>query len=112
MLYAGEGEVRKADEQLNALEVSSIRGEDKPGALMHKGHEFLLISYHMPTTCEVCPKPLWNMFRPPPALECRSKSFVIVLCIFILSAIPYLTKYKIQKICTYLLYQGNVIILL
>lgn len=73
LLYAGEGEVRKADEQMNPLEVSSIRGDDKPGALMHKGHEFLLISYHMPTTCEVCPKPLWNMFRPPPALECRSK---------------------------------------
>ena len=25
----------------------------------------------MPTTCEVCSKPLWHMFRPPPALECR-----------------------------------------
>lgn len=27
----------------------------------------------MPTNCEVCPKPLSNVFRPPPALECRSK---------------------------------------
>ncbi|GAB6028973.1 Rho-associated protein kinase 2 [Chamberlinius hualienensis] len=25
----------------------------------------------MPTTCEACPKPLWHMFKPPPALECR-----------------------------------------
>lgn len=75
LLYAGEGEARKTDEQINALDVSSIRGDDKAGTLMHKGHEFLMISYHMPTTCEVCPKPLWNMFRPPPALECKSKFF-------------------------------------
>ncbi|KAJ8917547.1 hypothetical protein NQ315_005596, partial [Exocentrus adspersus] len=72
LLYAGEGEARKTEEQGNALDVSSIRNfEDKPGCIVHKGHEFLSISYHMPTTCEVCPKPMWNMFRPPPALECR-----------------------------------------
>jgi serine/threonine protein kinase len=72
LLYAGEGEARKTDEQGNSLDVSSMRNfEDKPGTTIHKGHEFLNISYHMPTTCEVCPKPMWNMFRPPPALECR-----------------------------------------
>lgn len=73
LLYAGEGEARKTDEQTTALDVSqSMRNfEEKPGMLSHKGHEFLNISYHMPTTCEVCPKPMWNMFRPPPALECR-----------------------------------------
>ncbi|XP_018568813.1 rho-associated protein kinase 1 isoform X2 [Anoplophora glabripennis] len=72
LLYAGEGEARKTEEQSNTLDVSSIRSfEDKPGCIVHKGHEFLSISYHMPTTCEVCPKPMWNMFRPPPALECR-----------------------------------------
>lgn len=68
LLYAGEGEARKTDEQSNSLDF-----EDKPGTTIHKGHEFLNISYHMPTTCEVCPKPMWNMFRPPPALECRSE---------------------------------------
>ncbi|KAG5887882.1 hypothetical protein JTB14_015534 [Gonioctena quinquepunctata] len=74
LLYAGEGEARKTDgEQTNPLDVStSMRSlEEKPGMIPHKGHEFLNISYHMPTTCEVCPKPMWNMFRPPPALECR-----------------------------------------
>ncbi|XP_057657147.1 rho-associated protein kinase 1 isoform X2 [Diorhabda carinulata] len=75
LLYAGEGEARKTDaEQATlALDVSqSMRNfDDKPGVILHKGHEFLNISYHMPTTCEVCPKPMWNMFRPPPALECR-----------------------------------------
>lgn len=77
LLYAGEGEARKTDEQSSALDVSiTMRNfEDKPGYVVHKGHELLNISYHMPTTCEVCPKPLWNMFRPPPALECRSKQF-------------------------------------
>lgn len=35
------------------------------------GHEFLQINYHMPTTCEICPKPLWHMFRPPAAYECK-----------------------------------------
>ena len=46
---------------------------DKPGTQSLKGHEFVSISYHMPTTCEVCSKQLWHMFRPPPALECRRK---------------------------------------
>ncbi|KAJ8977718.1 hypothetical protein NQ317_007267 [Molorchus minor] len=56
LLYAGEGEARKTDEQSNALDISSMKNfEDKPGCTMHKGHEFLNISYHMPTTCEVCP---------------------------------------------------------
>lgn len=74
LLYAGEGEARKSDECMNALDVSSIKGDDKqPPTIMHKGHEFLLISYHMPTNCEVCTKPLWHMFKPPPALECRRK---------------------------------------
>uniref|UniRef100_A0A8D0PK00 Rho-associated protein kinase n=1 Tax=Sus scrofa TaxID=9823 RepID=A0A8D0PK00_PIG len=27
--------------------------------------------YHFPTNCEACMKPLWHMFKPPPALECR-----------------------------------------
>ncbi|XP_063903455.1 rho-associated protein kinase 2 isoform X2 [Zophobas morio] len=72
LLYAGEGEARKADEQSNSFDSSTIRSlEDNPRTTIHKGHEFLGISYHMPTTCEVCPKPMWNMFRPPPALECR-----------------------------------------
>lgn len=45
----------------------------QPGTIEHKGHDFIPITYHMPTTCEVCPKPLWHMFKPPPAMECRCK---------------------------------------
>lgn len=67
LLYAGEGEARRPDE-------TEPRGvDDKPStlALSFKGHVFVQISFHMPTNCEVCPKPLWNVFRPPSALECR-----------------------------------------
>jgi Rho-associated protein kinase 2 len=71
LLYAGEGEARRPDDgSLSQLELSTLR-DDKPVTIGLKGHEFVQISYHMPTNCEVCPKPLWHMFRPPPALECR-----------------------------------------
>lgn len=82
LLYAGEGEARKTDEQGNTLDVSLMKNDDKQGALTHKGHEFLNISYHMPTTCEICPKPMWHMFRPPPALECRRTFYENILLFF------------------------------
>ncbi|XP_031788624.1 rho-associated protein kinase 1 isoform X4 [Nasonia vitripennis] len=72
LLYAGEGEARRPGDEGNALpgaELSQL--SDKPGTQPVKGHEFISISYHMPTTCEICSKQLWHMFRPPPALECR-----------------------------------------
>lgn len=69
LLYAGEGEARKPEDG-GGMELSRVV-DDKPGTITLKGHEFVQISYHMPTNCEVCPKPLWHMFRPPPALECR-----------------------------------------
>lgn len=78
LLYAGEGEARRPDDgSLSQLELSTLR-DDKPGTIGLKGHEFVQISYHMPTNCEVCPKPLWHMFRPPPALECRRKFNAVV----------------------------------
>lgn len=77
LLYAGEGEARRPDDGgLSQLELSVLR-DDKPGTISLKGHEFVQISYHMPTNCEVCTKPLWHMFRPPPALECRRKFTLI-----------------------------------
>ncbi|KAG5684958.1 hypothetical protein PVAND_014164 [Polypedilum vanderplanki] len=70
LLYAGEGEARRSDEQ--NLDMSLISQDDfRPGNTIFKGHEFVQISYHMPTTCEMCPKPLWHMFRPPAAYECK-----------------------------------------
>lgn len=70
LLYAGEGEARKPGENYHPPELNK---DDKPGTVQHKGHEFIPISFHMPATCESCPRPLWHMFKPPPALECRSK---------------------------------------
>ncbi|XP_055389536.1 rho-associated protein kinase 1 isoform X2 [Condylostylus longicornis] len=73
LLYAGEGEARRPDEQQNQLDISSFRGggDERPGTVIHKGHEFVQISYHMPTACEVCPKSLGHMFKPPAAYECK-----------------------------------------
>ncbi|XP_034951660.1 rho-associated protein kinase 1 isoform X3 [Chelonus insularis] len=72
LLYAGEGEARRPGDEGNALPGPDLNQlADKPGMQPVKGHEFISISYHMPTTCEVCSKQLWHMFRPPPALECR-----------------------------------------
>ncbi|KAI4803853.1 hypothetical protein KUCAC02_025501 [Chaenocephalus aceratus] len=64
ILYANEGESKKeAEDPLPSGEKSSY--------ICHKGHEFIPTLYHFPTNCEACTKPLWNMFKPPPALECR-----------------------------------------
>ncbi|XP_015109707.1 rho-associated protein kinase 1 isoform X1 [Diachasma alloeum] len=72
LLYAGEGEARRPGDESNPLPGAELpQLTDKPGTQSVKGHEFISISYHMPTTCEVCSKQLWHMFRPPPALECR-----------------------------------------
>lgn len=78
LLYAGEGEARRPDEQQSIDQLNNTM--DRPGNTIHKGHEFVQISYHMPTTCEVCPKPLWHVFRPPSAFECKRfvQDFLIV----------------------------------
>lgn len=44
---------------------------ERPSYISHKGHEFILTLYHFPSSCEVCTRPLWHVFKPPPALECR-----------------------------------------
>uniref|UniRef100_A0A8C1I038 Rho-associated protein kinase n=2 Tax=Cyprinus carpio TaxID=7962 RepID=A0A8C1I038_CYPCA len=64
ILYANEGESKKEQE------LEPLPG-DKSSYICHKGHEFIPTLYHFPTNCEACTKPLWNMFKPPPALECR-----------------------------------------
>ncbi|KFV18605.1 Rho-associated protein kinase 2, partial [Tauraco erythrolophus] len=65
ILYANEGESKKDQE----FPVEPM-GE-KSNYICHKGHEFIPTLYHFPTNCEACMKPLWHMFKPPPALECR-----------------------------------------
>ncbi|XP_012683372.2 rho-associated protein kinase 1 [Clupea harengus] len=65
ILYANEGECRKE------ADMESVPQGDKTNCLPHKGHEFIPTLYHFPTNCEACSKPLWHVFKPPPALECR-----------------------------------------
>lgn len=75
LLYAGEGESRRPSDSHSHSEIS-LRETSQQGAVEHKGHDFIPISYHMPTTCEVCPKPLWHMFKPPAALECKRECYL------------------------------------
>ncbi|XP_055740363.1 rho-associated protein kinase 2-like [Salvelinus fontinalis] len=68
ILYANEGESKR--EQEFAAEPLALAGERSP-YVTHKGHEFIPTLYHLPSSCEACTRPLWNVFKPPPALECR-----------------------------------------
>ncbi|KAM6948964.1 rho-associated protein kinase 1 [Aplochiton taeniatus] len=65
ILYANEGECRKE------ADIETVPQGDKTNCLPHKGHEFIPTLYHFPSNCEACSKPLWHVFKPPPALECR-----------------------------------------
>ncbi|XP_066538255.1 rho-associated protein kinase 1 isoform X2 [Hoplias malabaricus] len=65
ILYANEGECRKE------ADLEAVPQGDKTNCLPHKGHEFIPTLYHFPSNCEACSKPLWHVFKPPPALECR-----------------------------------------
>ncbi|XP_069476982.1 rho-associated protein kinase 1 [Ambystoma mexicanum] len=65
ILYANEGECRKD------VETEPAQPAEKTNFLNHKGHEFIPTLYHFPASCEACAKPLWHVFKPPPALECR-----------------------------------------
>ncbi|XP_028155835.1 rho-associated protein kinase 2 isoform X8 [Ostrinia furnacalis] len=68
LLYAGEGEARRPGDPQDA----PPDAQDHAGnTVQHKGHDLVNITYHIPTACEVCPRPLWHMFRPPQAYECR-----------------------------------------
>uniref|UniRef100_A0A672GJM2 Rho-associated protein kinase n=1 Tax=Salarias fasciatus TaxID=181472 RepID=A0A672GJM2_SALFA len=69
ILYANEGECRKE------ADMESVPQGDKTNCLPHKGHEFIPTLYHFPSNCEACSKPLWHVFKPPPALECRRCHF-------------------------------------
>ncbi|CAG5896586.1 rho-associated protein kinase 1 isoform 2-T2 [Menidia menidia] len=65
ILYANEGECRKE------ADMETVPQGDKTNCFPHKGHEFIPTLYHFPSNCEACSKPLWHVFKPPPALECR-----------------------------------------
>ena len=45
--------------------------QDRMNAIDYMRHQFIPMHYHMPTNCDSCNKPLWHMFKPPPAVECK-----------------------------------------
>ncbi|XP_065819814.1 rho-associated protein kinase 2 isoform X2 [Labrus bergylta] len=67
ILYANEGESKRDQEVV----VEPMPFGERPSYISHKGHEFILTLYHFPSSCEACTRPLWHVFKPPPALECR-----------------------------------------
>ncbi|KAM6992490.1 rho-associated protein kinase 2-like isoform 2-T2 [Tautogolabrus adspersus] len=67
ILYANEGESKRDQEVV----VEPMPHGERPSYINHKGHEFILTLYHFPSSCEACTRPLWHVFKPPPALECR-----------------------------------------
>lgn len=67
ILYANEGESKNPEEK-----TEQEQADDKAGfSIPFKDHQFYIMHYHMPTTCDLCPKAMWNVIKPPPALECR-----------------------------------------
>lgn len=44
---------------------------ERSAYISYKGHELVTTLYHFPSNCEACTRPLWNVFKPPPAVECR-----------------------------------------
>uniref|UniRef100_A0AAV2LV66 non-specific serine/threonine protein kinase n=1 Tax=Knipowitschia caucasica TaxID=637954 RepID=A0AAV2LV66_KNICA len=71
ILYANEGESKRDQETC----VEPVAFSERPSYISHKGHEFIPTLYHFPASCEACARPLWHMFKPPPALECRRCHF-------------------------------------
>ena len=47
--------------------------QDRMNAINYMRHQFIPMHFHMPTNCDSCSKPLWHMFKPPPAVECKRK---------------------------------------
>lgn len=64
VLYATEGESKKPEDK----ELSLV--QDRTGIIEYKGHDFLPITFRMPTYCETCSKPVYHVIHPPMALEC------------------------------------------
>ncbi|XP_038057017.1 rho-associated protein kinase 2-like isoform X2 [Patiria miniata] len=66
VLYAGEGESRRADEP--PIEANNENNSD---IIKYKNHNFDIVHFHMPTQCEFCLKQLSSVIKAPAALECK-----------------------------------------
>uniref|UniRef100_F1KS86 Rho-associated protein kinase let-502 n=2 Tax=Ascaris suum TaxID=6253 RepID=F1KS86_ASCSU len=72
ILYAVEdGSSRRSSiTDTSQLSLSGSR-EDKVDKALWNRHDLVELAFHMPTSCELCVKPLSNFLRPPPAYECK-----------------------------------------
>lgn len=67
ILYDTEGENKKQEEkEFDPFPTAT----DRSGVIVYKGHDFMPITFRMPTTCDSCNKAVWHVIHPPPALEC------------------------------------------
>jgi chromosome segregation ATPase len=73
VLYDSEGQVL-LNNSTTTMSNSIIQSQDQDRhtgeTIEYKGHSFVVVTYRMPTQCETCNRPCYNVFSPPPCLEC------------------------------------------
>lgn len=51
--------------------------QEKLDKALWNRHDLVELTFHIPTNCDLCVKPLSGFIRPPPAYECKSTIFFI-----------------------------------
>jgi len=73
VLYDSEGQAL-LNNSTSTMSNSMIQSQDQDRhtgeTIEYKGHSFVVVQYRMPTQCETCNRPCYNVFSPPPCLEC------------------------------------------
>ncbi|VDK83080.1 unnamed protein product, partial [Onchocerca ochengi] len=66
-------EENSSSRRSSMADLSSLSGsrEEKLDKALWNRHDLVELTFHMPTNCDLCVKPLSNLLRPPPAFECR-----------------------------------------
>ncbi|VDN07030.1 unnamed protein product [Thelazia callipaeda] len=66
-------EENSSSRRSSVADLSSLSGsrEEKLDKALWNRHDLVELTFHMPTNCDLCVKPLSNLLRPPPAFECR-----------------------------------------
>ncbi|MCP9260054.1 ROCK2 [Dirofilaria immitis] len=71
ILYGTEENSSSRRSSVADLSSLSSSREDKLDRALWNRHDLVELTFHMPTNCDLCVKPLSNLLRPPPAFECR-----------------------------------------
>ncbi|CAF3858340.1 unnamed protein product [Rotaria sp. Silwood1] len=73
VLYDSEGQTmlnNSTTTMSNSMIHSQEQDRHSGETIEYKGHSFVVVAYRMPTQCETCNRPCYNVFSPPPCLEC------------------------------------------